>query len=281
MAATAQNTNNTTMRSEGKLAHLEQPLIPIPLHVAPQADYDQFVQNYNMHSMGKIVVELHAMLKLYEKGISKKAETTAVLAIREGNGMRAADEAIRSFDLILPSGLIIVLDKCHFAPSITRDDSSYLWHCCLGLINKKRMDKLQHDGVLQPIHNESLEKCKSCIFGKMTQNQLDKKIKAIRSDHGGEYLSYEFVNQMKSCGIVSQLTPPYTAQHNGVFEMMNQTLLDMVRSMMNLTTLLKSFWGYALGSAVRILNMVLTKKVKRTPYKIWHVKAPKLFYVRV
>nr|GFA19725.1 zinc finger, CCHC-type [Tanacetum cinerariifolium] len=112
--------------------------------------------NYNMHIMGKTIVELHAMLKLHEKGISKKAETPAVLAIREGkiqkdkekpqgekgkdkglreskklkqgalslyagNGMRAAVEAIGSFDLVLPSGLIIVLDNCHFAPTITRD----------------------------------------------------------------------------------------------------------------------------------------------------------------
>ncbi|GJZ32695.1 hypothetical protein Tco_0578131 [Tanacetum coccineum] len=38
-------------------------------------DYDQFVQNYNMHSMGKTLAELHAMLKLYEKGIPKKVET--------------------------------------------------------------------------------------------------------------------------------------------------------------------------------------------------------------
>ncbi|GJV74059.1 zinc finger, CCHC-type containing protein [Tanacetum coccineum] len=47
-------------------------------------DYNQFVQNYNMHSMGKTLAELHAMLKLFEKGIPKKAKTSAVLAIREG-----------------------------------------------------------------------------------------------------------------------------------------------------------------------------------------------------
>ncbi|GKB43870.1 retrotransposon protein, putative, ty1-copia subclass [Tanacetum coccineum] len=85
---------------------------------------------------------------------------------------------------------------------------------------------------------------------------------------------------MKSCGIVSQLTPPYTPHHNGVSERRNQTLLDMVRSMMNLTTLPKSFWGYALETAARILNMVPTKKVDRTPYEIWHGKAPKLSYLR-
>ncbi|GKB15489.1 retrotransposon protein, putative, ty1-copia subclass, partial [Tanacetum coccineum] len=37
-----------------------------------------------------------------------------------GNGMRPAVEAIRSFDLILPNGLVIVLDNFHYAPSITR-----------------------------------------------------------------------------------------------------------------------------------------------------------------
>ncbi|GJS37140.1 hypothetical protein Tco_0535522 [Tanacetum coccineum] len=47
-------------------------------------DYDQFVQNYNMHSMGKTIVELHAMLKLHKKGIPKNFETLVVLAIREG-----------------------------------------------------------------------------------------------------------------------------------------------------------------------------------------------------
>ncbi|GKG01190.1 hypothetical protein Tco_0305895, partial [Tanacetum coccineum] len=37
-----------------------------------------------MHSMRKTIVELHVMLKLHDKGISKKAETPVVLAIREG-----------------------------------------------------------------------------------------------------------------------------------------------------------------------------------------------------
>ncbi|GJV60188.1 retrotransposon protein, putative, ty1-copia subclass [Tanacetum coccineum] len=376
-------------------------------------DYGQFVQNYNMHSMGKTLAELHAMLKLHEKGIPKKAETPDVLAIRKGkiqkdkkkqqgakgkakgknklayapktkippppkrdnlakdfichhckevvtggglresrmfkhialslyigNGMRVAVEAIRSFDLILPSGLIIVLDNfTNYGISVLKDnvfyfnaiprdgiyemdmhnlypnvstnysvrnkrskhglDSYYLWHYRLRHINKKRMDMLQRDGLLQPTHDESHEKCKSCISGKMArkpfphqverakdllgiihtnnevENQLGKKIKAIRSDRGGEYLSHEFVNHMKSCGIVSQLNPPYTPQHNGVSERKNRTLLDMVRSMMNLKTLPKSFWGYALETTARILNMVPTKKVDRMPYEICTGKLPK------
>nr|GFC01176.1 hypothetical protein [Tanacetum cinerariifolium] len=43
--------------------------------------------------------------------------------------------------------------------------------------------------------------------------------------------------------------------------------------MMSPTTLTKSFWDYALETAARILNMVPTKKVKKTAYEVWHGKA--------
>nr|GEZ41725.1 retrovirus-related Pol polyprotein from transposon TNT 1-94 [Tanacetum cinerariifolium] len=42
-----------------------------------------------------------------------------------------------------------------------------------------------------------------------------------------------------------------------------------------------SFWDYALETAARILNMVPTKKVEKTPYEVWHEKAPKLSYLKV
>ncbi|GJV75217.1 retrotransposon protein, putative, ty1-copia subclass [Tanacetum coccineum] len=100
------------------------------------------------------------------------------------------------------------------------------------------------------------------------ENQLGKTIKAIRSVRGGEYISQEFKDYLKACGIVQQLTPTYTPQHNGVSERRNRTLLDMVRSMMNLITLLLSFWDYALETATHILNMVPTKKVDKTSYEL-------------
>ncbi|GJT27673.1 zinc finger, CCHC-type containing protein, partial [Tanacetum coccineum] len=42
------------------------------------------ISSFSMHSMGKTIVELHAMLKLHEKGIPKKVATPVVLAIRVG-----------------------------------------------------------------------------------------------------------------------------------------------------------------------------------------------------
>ncbi|GJT72002.1 retrovirus-related pol polyprotein from transposon TNT 1-94 [Tanacetum coccineum] len=113
-------------------------------------------------------------LKMLRMGlrISKKLKHEA-LSLYMGNGMRAAVEAIRSFDLILPCGLIIVLDNYmhNLYPNVSFTfnvsnkrvkyslDSSYLWHCRLRHIHKKRMDKLQSEGILQSTHDESLEKC--------------------------------------------------------------------------------------------------------------------------
>ena len=65
-------------------------------------------------------------------------------------------------------------------------------------------------------------------FQSEVENHRNKKIKSLRSDHGGEYSSYEFGRHLKQCGIVSQLTPPGTPQRNGVSECCNCTSLDMV-----------------------------------------------------
>ena len=99
--------------------------------------------------------------------------------------------------------------------------------------------------------SESFEKFKD--FRQEVQNQLGKSIKILRSDRGGEYLNSEFGEYLKECGIVSQLTPPHTPQHNGVSKRRNQTLFDMVRSMMSYANLPTSFWGYVLETATHTL----------------------------
>ena len=99
---------------------------------------------------------------------------------------------------------------------------------------------------------ETFEKFKE--FLSEVESHRNKKIKFLRPDRGGEDLSYEFALHLKQCGIVSQAMPPGTPQRHGVSERGNRTLLDMVRSMMSLTNLPLSFWGYALETAAFTLN---------------------------
>ncbi|GJV79179.1 retrotransposon protein, putative, ty1-copia subclass [Tanacetum coccineum] len=152
-----------------------------------------------------------------------------------GNGVGVQVEAIGSFDLAFPNGLVICLDNCHYAPTIIRCvvlvshlvdngfiqsftdygmsvsindvlyfnvilrddiyeinmfnlminvnfiynvsnkrsehnlDYTYLWHYHLAHISKKRIKKLQHDGLLKSTDSESFDQCVSCLSGKMTR----------------------------------------------------------------------------------------------------------------
>lgn len=64
----------------------------------------------------------------------------------------------------------------------------------------------------------------------MAEKQTNKKIKAVRSDNGSEYLSNAFQSFLN--GIKRQLTVLHTPQQNGVAERANRTLIDMARSLM-------------------------------------------------
>ncbi|GJY70394.1 zinc finger, CCHC-type containing protein [Tanacetum coccineum] len=275
-----QSISSYVLKMKGYIDNLEHLGHPVSLNlevslilISLRKEFGSFVQNYNMHSMGKTINEFHAMLKLHEKTLPKnnapalhairaaellKKKNTALgasgsgiftielntflntswiydtgcgthicntmqgirasrklkpraLSLYVGNSQREAVEAIGVFHLCLLSGLEIVLNNCHYAPSITRGvilvsrlyddgfvncfvnntiqvsrnnmvyfstiprdgifeidlsnsyandtsmyavsnkrfkldlDSALLWHCRLGHISKKRIEKLQHD----------------------------------------------------------------------------------------------------------------------------------------
>ncbi|GJU40291.1 retrotransposon protein, putative, ty1-copia subclass [Tanacetum coccineum] len=127
-----------------------------------------------------------------------------------GNGVRAQVEAIGSYDLVLPNGLVICLDNCHYAPTVTR-----------GVVLVSRL-----------VDNE------------FTQCLLDYEISVSKND-------VLYFNVISS---------------NGIYE------IDMINRVPN---------DYALETATRILNMVPTKKVDKTPYELWYGKVPNLSYLKV
>lgn len=132
---------------------------------------------------------------------------------------------------------------------------------------------------LMKYKSETFERFKD--FRHEVENQLGRRIKKLRSDRGGEYLSAEFIDYLKENGILSQWTPPGTPQLNGVSERRNRTLLDMVRSMMGFTELPAYLWGHALLTAAYLLNRVNTKAVDSTPYELWHSRKPNLKHLKI
>ena len=108
-----------------------------------------------------------------------------------------------------------------------------------------------------------------------------KKVRTFRTDNGGEYTSSQFENYLKAEGIRHELTVPKTPQQNGVTERLNQTLVEMARSMLLYSKLPKKFWGQAILTAVYLKNRTPVEALNKTPFEVWHGKKPKVNHLRV
>ena len=81
------------------------------------------------------------------------------------------------------------------------------------------------------------------IYKAEVENQLERKIKKLWSDRGGEYFSNEFDLFCLEHGIIHEGTPPYSAQSNGIAKRKNRTLIDFVNAMLDTAGLSKEWWG--------------------------------------
>ncbi|GJU71726.1 putative zinc finger, CCHC-type containing protein [Tanacetum coccineum] len=212
----------------------------------------------------------------FKEWLAKKDFEKCVERIKGKMTKRNKKGATRSIELLE----LIHTDICGPFPSgisghksfitFINDYSRYMY---LFLINEK---------------SESLEMFKT--FKAEVENQLDRKIKVVRSDRGGEYYGRHtdvgqapgsFFDFCKDHGIINQYIMPGTPQQNGVTKRRNCTLMDMVRSMLANSKLPEFLWTEALRTAVHILNRVPSKSVLKTPYEIWTRRKPSLRYLQV
>jgi len=91
-------------------------------------------------------------------------------------------------------------------------------------------------------------------FHASVERLTGKKIKALRSDGGGEYQGKPFQDYLRQYGIQSGCTVPYTPQENRIAERQNRTLLNKVLSMMSAVQAPKNFWVLAYQTAIYLRN---------------------------
>ncbi|RVW94541.1 Retrovirus-related Pol polyprotein from transposon TNT 1-94 [Vitis vinifera] len=162
-----------------------------------------------------------------------------------GNGNKAAVKAIGLFRLQLDSGCTLDLEETFVVPSFRRN-----------LIFVSCLDKFGYCCSFGNGMSQSLDVFKN--FKAKVENQLSKKIKAVRSDRGGEYYGrYDgsgeqrpgpFAKYLMECGIVPQYTMPGTPSQNG---------------------------------CSREAKPVPSKAVAKTPYELWTSKKPSIRHLHV
>ncbi|XP_048623783.1 uncharacterized protein LOC125592576 [Brassica napus] len=136
-------------------------------------------------------------------------------------------------------------------------EESWLWHLRFGHLNF---------GGLELLSKKEMVKGLPCInhpnqFKAHVEKKSGLKIKSMRYDRGGEFMSKEFLKYCEDNGIRRQLTVPITPQQNGVGERKNRTMLEMARSMLKSKKLPKELWAEAVACAVYISNRSPTKSV--------------------
>ncbi|KAF6202186.1 hypothetical protein GE061_004584 [Apolygus lucorum] len=113
------------------------------------------------------------------------------------------------------------------------------------------------------------------------ENHWSKKVKKIRMDNGGEYVSKEFKEFCDTKGIELDYTPPYTPQLNSHAERLGRTLMNKTRALMFDSNIEKEMWGFAVQTATYLLNRSPCKATDKTPAELWFKKTPDLSRLQI
>lgn len=119
-------------------------------------------------------------------------------------------------------------------------------------------------------------------FKVFIENQTNQKIKAIRSDGGGEYTSKEMQNFCAKYGIQHQMTTAYTPEQNGVAERWNRTLTEKAKCLLFDADLPKCFWAEAMNMAAFLKNRTISASLNdQYPYELFHNKKTEISDLRI
>lgn len=124
-------------------------------------------------------------------------------------------------------------------------------------------------------------KCKSEVlscfdhYKRKMENVLQRRIKFLRSDRGGEYMSEDFASYLIKAGIQYERAPANTPQHNSVAERFNRTLMERLRCVLLAANLPIGLWAEVAQGIVYILNRSPDSTIERElPIQKWLSAVP-------
>nr|GEU50333.1 wall-associated receptor kinase 2-like [Tanacetum cinerariifolium] len=240
-----QSVSSYVLKMKGYIDNLERLGHPVTLGlgvsqilIGLRKEFDGFVQNYNMYSLGKTINELHAMLKLHEKTLPKN-NAPALHAIQADKVQKVNKHkksqpqmAARGQNHEKGKNKLAYAPKPKISPPPKREDPAKdsichecgetrhwkrncpqylaellkkkrtqlreLVHCRLGHISKKRIEKLQHDGLIDSTDLRAFEKCVSCMSGKMARKPYTHQVERAKDLLGLIHTDNSLITQKAS-----------------------------------------------------------------------------------
>ncbi|GJS14583.1 putative ribonuclease H-like domain-containing protein [Tanacetum coccineum] len=190
------------------------------------------------------------------KGKQHKASYKAITAV----STISEPLQLLHMDLFGPTS-IRSIDHKHYSLVVTDDFSRFSWVFFLG--TKDETFYILRD------------------FITFVENQLTKKVKAIRCDNGTEFKNSNLIELCGSKGIKRDYSVARTPQQNGVAERKNRTLIEAARTMLADSKLPTMFWTEAVSTACYVLNRVLvTRPHNKTPYELLSGKVPNISHLK-
>ena len=114
------------------------------------------------------------------------------------------------------------------------------------------------------------------------ETQTGERVRCLRDDKGGEYMSAEFDAFCAERGIERQHSVRNRPQQNGVAERTNRILADGVTTMLAESGLPQAFWGEAVLALVHVVNRSYTSACpEATPFELWCGRKPDVSHLRV
>jgi len=109
------------------------------------------------------------------------------------------------------------------------------------------------------------------------EKQSGRTVKIVRSDNGGEFVSFSFNKYFKELGIIHQTTIPHSPMQNGVAEREMRILEESITAMLLDSGLSKGYWELALAYTTYIQNCLPVKRLgDLSPVEAWSGRRPDL-----
>jgi transposase InsO family protein len=109
-------------------------------------------------------------------------------------------------------------------------------------------------------------------YATMAETQTGRKIKQIRSDGGGEFVSHAALSFYKHKGIEHLLVPFGSHPQNGRVERVHLTILNLVRTYLTDCALSPTYWAEAASYVAYIRNRTPCKPSNNISDDIWYNK---------